>query len=373
MNTSIPKSSDRPRLTIGDTGAATGTGYSAIPESVLAEIVKLIPQAIVLARLPSFRIVVRNASGEKFCSGECLNPKIVEVLQVSVLSGSLSPSESIVRTKTCSPGEQEAAAFDEDFTELHYFDAERRWTACPRKAPDFPLAGAEQSIDLGPADDASLRLWCKQISTSAGDFLLLFEPSARTGVKGSRQSISPDAPKLCPTDPPMPSTVPLLDSITTVDALTGLPDRRILETVVEHLNHEKRAFSLVFVDLDGFKSVNDRWGHLVGDRVLSAVAARLRKAVRPADTVVRYGGDEFAMILVDISAEETARATAERILGTLSEPLRLLGGTFEIAASAGVAINRVGKGQLERLLEAADRALYAAKREGGRCVRVSDS
>jgi diguanylate cyclase (GGDEF)-like protein len=124
---------------------------------------------------------------------------------------------------------------------------------------------------------------------------------------------------------------------------------------------------MLFVDIDEFKLVNDRHGHLVGDRVLATVADRLRRAVRADDVVTRLYGDEFIVLLKGMSGDltpDTVERIAERVVSMLAEPLKIDGVTLNISASVGVA--HLGEDRnIDRLMGCADQAMYAAKRAGG--------
>ncbi|MBB4691200.1 putative bifunctional diguanylate cyclase/phosphodiesterase [Paractinoplanes abujensis] len=144
------------------------------------------------------------------------------------------------------------------------------------------------------------------------------------------------------------------------DTLTGLPTRHLLE---ERLAGAAPAGgALMLLDLDGFKDVNDRLGHTVGDRLLVAVAGRLRELLGPGETLARPGGDEFALLLPRIAPGEVD-ARAEAVLATLRQPVAVTGHTLHVSSSIGVRRLEDGAGVAE-LLSDADLALYAAKAEG---------
>lgn len=158
------------------------------------------------------------------------------------------------------------------------------------------------------------------------------------------------------------------------DPMTGLGNRRLL---AERLGHElarpgRRSadtVSLLVLDLDGFKTVNDVLGHGPGDDLLVRVADRLRGCIRPGDTLVRLGGDEFAVVLPEAGAEE-ARGVAERILQALHAPLLVAGREIAVGASIGIAAAPDGPVSLDELLGQADQAMYEAKRGGRGRVEV---
>ncbi|OAA18257.1 diguanylate cyclase (GGDEF) domain-containing protein [Frankia sp. EI5c] len=157
------------------------------------------------------------------------------------------------------------------------------------------------------------------------------------------------------------------------DGLTGLINRvamiRHLRLVVNRGVLEGRRTGVIFVDLDGFKAVNDTYGHKAGDAVLRAVADRLRDAVRSEDVVARLGGDEFAVVCSDVPGSAEVEGVANRIVDRVAEPIPAGGATLAVTASVGVAISGSGVTGPDRLLNAADIAMYAAKRGGGgRCV-----
>ncbi|HEX8907357.1 MAG TPA: EAL domain-containing protein, partial [Longimicrobiaceae bacterium] len=123
-------------------------------------------------------------------------------------------------------------------------------------------------------------------------------------------------------------------------------------------------FAVLFLDLDRFKVVNDSLGHAVGDELLVAVAARLRNAVRETDTVSRFGGDEFAVLLDDLGAVEDAVRAADRIQAALAAPVSLSGYEVFTSASIGIALSSTAYGRPDHLLRNADMAMYRAKAAG---------
>jgi len=152
------------------------------------------------------------------------------------------------------------------------------------------------------------------------------------------------------------------------DQLTGLPNRTLLldrlHQAISVSNRASRAISLLFIDLDGFKPVNDTYGHAIGDRLLKEVADRLLTCLREGDTAARLGGDEFVVILLE-SDLERAITVAHRILGTLRVPYEFGKKTISsISGSIGIAEYPVHADELDALLTAADSAMYMAKKAG---------
>ncbi len=153
------------------------------------------------------------------------------------------------------------------------------------------------------------------------------------------------------------------------DALTGLPNRLLfndrLETTIKEAHRTGEMFAVLFVDLDRFKNINDSLGHSVGDQVLIAVSARLRASVRASDTVARYAGDEFTMILRHIIQRDDVMRIAEKIVRVMEVPLTLGDGAeLHITASIGVSFYPDDATSAERLLKHADVAMYSAKGMG---------
>jgi diguanylate cyclase (GGDEF)-like protein/PAS domain S-box-containing protein len=152
------------------------------------------------------------------------------------------------------------------------------------------------------------------------------------------------------------------------DVLTGLPNRSLfadrLEQSLERVRrHPGSLAAILFIDVDHFKQVNDSLGHQAGDELLVGVATRLREAVRPTDTVARFGGDEFGLLLEEISSERVAIATAERIAAGFARPFMLDSGSQFVTASIGIALAD-GHQDSEALLRDADAAMYRAKQRG---------
>jgi len=153
------------------------------------------------------------------------------------------------------------------------------------------------------------------------------------------------------------------------DALTGLPNRALLLDRLEHaMEHRKRynedTLSILFLDLDQFKVVNDSLGHLAGDRLLTIIAQRLQKLVRSSDTVARLGGDEFVVLLESVKSEAYARNVAERIMEVVKAPVHLEGHEISISASIGIVMVTDDHTQASDVLRDADIAMYRAKSLG---------
>jgi diguanylate cyclase (GGDEF)-like protein len=149
------------------------------------------------------------------------------------------------------------------------------------------------------------------------------------------------------------------------DELTGLPNRRLLldrfSQVIAREAREHKQVVLLFIDIDGFKRLNDEFGHVVGDRVLEQVAARLTAYIRVSDTACRYGGDEFVVLLPDYISHGQAVAATENIHARLAEPYAAGGSAITIRASIGVAVFPTDGCELDDLIQAADRAMYREK------------
>jgi diguanylate cyclase (GGDEF)-like protein len=158
------------------------------------------------------------------------------------------------------------------------------------------------------------------------------------------------------------------------DALTGLPNRELfLERLSGSLGSEGRV-AVLLVDLDDFKVVNDSLGHGAGDRLLSGVAERLCRVLRPGDVIARFGGDEFTVLLPGITDEAYALGVARRLAETLREPLVLDGERRYVTASVGMSFSAPGEHDPHALLRDADAAMYRAKERGkSRCEVFDDS
>jgi diguanylate cyclase (GGDEF)-like protein len=152
------------------------------------------------------------------------------------------------------------------------------------------------------------------------------------------------------------------------DVLTGLPNRRLfsdrLSQVLALARREQRMVALLYIDLDGFKLVNDSLGHSLGDELLVQVAARWQLRVRQADTLARLGGDEFTVILGGLHAKEDAAAVAKSLLDVLATPFLIDDHQLTIGASIGISLFPEDGSDADELLQHADSAMYAAKRDG---------
>ena len=159
------------------------------------------------------------------------------------------------------------------------------------------------------------------------------------------------------------------------DNVTGLPNRSLLDDRLQQavLTHQrdKLSFALLFIDLDGFKAVNDLHGHHVGDKLLHRVGGLLSKCVRESDTVARFGGDEFVLLLNNIDSKGSARQIADNILLGLKKPTMIDGITVNISASIGIAFYADDADTALSLLKMADQLMYQAKKIGGHQYKMN--
>jgi len=159
-----------------------------------------------------------------------------------------------------------------------------------------------------------------------------------------------------------------LEHLAYIDALTGLRNRRFLTTEFDEMLRQARRTSarlgVFFVDLDGFKAVNDEHGHDVGDALMVTVAARMQETLAMADVLLRYGGDEFVVICPDVSNPGAAERVARRLLRAIEEPMAHGDAAVRVSASVGIAITEERCARADEVLRDADAAMYLAKAEG---------
>ncbi len=167
-----------------------------------------------------------------------------------------------------------------------------------------------------------------------------------------------------------------LETLALNDPLTGLANRRLLADrmtmALVHARRNKSAMAVIYLDLDGFKQVNDTLGHGVGDDLLKIVAERLVETVRAEDTVARLGGDEFILALWHVSGIDYAASVASRAIEAVSQPYDIQGTIVNITTSAGVSIFPDHGKDAETLMKSADQALYKAKAAGRNTYRIAE-
>jgi len=172
------------------------------------------------------------------------------------------------------------------------------------------------------------------------------------------------------------ATVARLNHRSLHDPLTGLPNRTLLEELLDQAVARARrshhVAAVLFADLDGFKAVNDRYGHHVGDQLLRAVAERLTETLRPGDTLARLSGDEFVILCEDLHDTSDAEVVARRIASAMASPFVLGEHLISVTASVGIAFSGPGQDIPETLLSDADFAMYQAKHDGGGRHKVLD-
>ena len=168
----------------------------------------------------------------------------------------------------------------------------------------------------------------------------------------------------------------MLESLALKDPLTGLANRRLLaermSIALVHAHRNTSTMAVVYMDLDGFKEINNTLGHSAGDALLKMVARRLVETVREEDTVARLGGDEFVIVLPHLSGADAAATVASKMIEAVSHPYDIEGQTVTITTSAGIGVYPVHGEDADRLMKNADLALYDAKRAGKNAYRIAD-
>jgi diguanylate cyclase (GGDEF)-like protein len=159
-----------------------------------------------------------------------------------------------------------------------------------------------------------------------------------------------------------------IEQMAFTDALTGLPNRVLFNDRIEHTiataRRYDRGFAVMYVDIDKFKDINDRYGHSTGDAVLKAVADRLRESLRESDTVSRFGGDEFVILQPIVDGPSDAADLARKLNVAMQRAIEIDAMPHEVRISIGIALYPGDGLSIEALMEASDRALYRAKRDG---------
>lgn len=160
-----------------------------------------------------------------------------------------------------------------------------------------------------------------------------------------------------------------------LDDLTGLPSRRLikdrLQQALKDSAREEKKTAVLFIDLDGFKSVNDEFGHDAGDAVLQAVATRCSERLRGSDTFARNGGDEFVAILKGVSDQDYAEQLARDLIELISNPVLVNGQSVAVGASIGISMNPDHGTTYDSLMKSADQAMYQAKQAGKGAARIA--
>jgi len=182
---------------------------------------------------------------------------------------------------------------------------------------------------------------------------------------------------LCTDITPMKEYQEQLEHIAHYDVLTNLPNRslladRLTQTMLQ-CQRRHQSLAVVFLDLDGFKAVNDKQGHDVGDELLIVIAQRMKEALREGDTLARFGGDEFVAVLADLVKVEDCEPVLERLLLAASEPVLVGESVLQVSASVGVTIYPQDGAEADQLLRHADQAMYVAKQAGKNRYHLFDT
>jgi len=160
------------------------------------------------------------------------------------------------------------------------------------------------------------------------------------------------------------------------DELTGLPNRRLLQDRLKQAmvraRRESILMAVLMIDLDGFKEINDVYGHNAGDDVLRQVSRRLTESVRQLDTVARLGGDEFVIVLHHVASQHDVEVMATRVIEQVRQPMEFDGNTYQVSASLGVSMYPESSDTIAGLMHAADMAMYASKASGKDTYRIAE-
>jgi diguanylate cyclase (GGDEF)-like protein len=168
-----------------------------------------------------------------------------------------------------------------------------------------------------------------------------------------------------------------LEHMAHFDTLTNLPNRSLfldrLSQAMSQCNRHKQSLAVAFIDIDNFKSVNDTYGHDVGDDVLITLSIRMKEALREGDTLARIGGDEFVAILIDLTEPEDYEPVLERLLQASNKDVTCGDITFNLSASIGVSIYPQDNLDADQLLRQADQAMYIVKETGKNSYHLYDT
>lgn len=167
-----------------------------------------------------------------------------------------------------------------------------------------------------------------------------------------------------------------LEYIAHYDALTALPNRVLLadrmKQAMAQSHRNKHSLAVLYIDLDGFKTINDMYGHDLGDQLLVALADRLKEVLREGDTLARIGGDEFVVVLVELEDALDYKLVLNRLLAAASEPTNIQQHILRVSASIGVTLYPQDKADADQLIRHADQAMYLAKQMGKNCYHIFD-
>lgn len=167
-----------------------------------------------------------------------------------------------------------------------------------------------------------------------------------------------------------------LENIAHYDALTHLPNRVLLadrlQQAMAHTQRSELIMAVAFLDLDGFKAVNDQYGHAVGDKLLITLAQQMKSSLREGDTLARIGGDEFVVVLTDLHHTADCEPLLKRLLQAAAKPVQIDGLLLEVSASIGVTLYPQDGSDADQLLRHADQAMYVAKQAGKNCYHLFD-
>jgi len=167
-----------------------------------------------------------------------------------------------------------------------------------------------------------------------------------------------------------------LDRIAHYDSLTGVPNRRLLadrlDQAITHARRSNKSLAVCYLDLDGFKPINDQFGHAAGDELLITITLRLKEVLRAEDTLARLGGDEFVLICTDLSQSEEIHIVLDRVLAAVSSPILIEDASVSVSASIGVTLYPGDDADPDTLLRHADQAMYLAKDAGKNRYQLFD-
>jgi len=210
---------------------------------------------------------------------------------------------------------------------------------------------------------------------AAGNLFLVGIMRDITERKRMEEELKRTAAELIRSNTELQRSANQLNHLANHDTLTGLPNRKLFYERLEHAlawaTERQQLVGLLFLDLDGFKQINDSKGHDVGDLVLKTVADRLSRCLRGSDTVSRLGGDEFTVILPAIPSAQDAARVAEKVLSAIANPFEIDGEILTITSSVGISLYPSNAIEIETLVKEADNAMYQAKQQGKSCYQFS--